>query len=342
MKKYRCTNCDYKWEAQDEPFECPKCHSANIESGNGGGSFGDALKKFWWVIVAAIAVAVVAVLLLIPKNSTSVHVDANLEDGVMTVKLAGKHAGEYIIRLNNGERSFATSPEATEAVFTDLIGDYVLDLVYVGTGEAPKIREYEKNYTFANRIAADQSLDNTEGITVDDIDSKMGRVTNKPEIKKVTPHPARINKGETYKITVQLGKHGCTEQEAEFSLDSIHWQKSNEFTNLQPGKYYIYARKTGDPTLCMKTQFLLKEPGISKCLSAADVNGYISRYADYESKAYDELLKYVSNNTPVNGVAGVKNVQQMMMDCSGAVKYQVVSVQCNGNKIESLTITAVK
>lgn len=344
MKKYRCTNCDYKWEAQDEPFECPKCHSANIESGKGGGSFGDALKKFWWVIVAAIAVAVVAVLLLMPKNSTSVHVDANLEDGVMTVKLAGKHAGEYVITLNNGERRFATSQDSTTAVFTNLVGEYVIDLIYTGTGEAPKVKNFERKYVFNSRMETELE-DDADNLSIEDLDQTMGRTTNNPEIRRVIPSPSRISKGESYKITIELSKHGCTAAEAEFSLDNKTWQKSPVFTGLKPGSYDVYARNASNTALTHSTSIMLDEPGAGKCLTTDEVNKLLEGIANYDDKAQVELKKYVTNSTPVKGADAddfITTAQGLISATSGDLKYRVTTVECNGKKIESLTVTRIK
>ncbi len=343
MKKYRCTNCDYKWEAQDEPFECPKCHSANIESGSGGGSMGDAMKKYWWVIVAALVVAALAVFLLMPKNSTGVHVDANTEDGMMTVKLTGKHAGEYVIMLNNGEKRFATSPDSTVAVFTDLVGEYVLDLIYTGTGETPKVRDYEKKYVFPNKMEATIE-DESENPSIENLDETLGRTTNKPEIRRVIPTPSRISKGESYKITVELSKQGCTVAEAEFSLDNSTWQKSPVFTGLEPGNYVIYARNASNTKLTHSTSILLDEPGAGKCLSESDVNKLLEGIANYDDKAQIELKKYVTNSTPVKGAEAdfITTAQGLISETSGELKYRVTAVQCNGKKIESLTVTKIK
>lgn len=336
MKKYRCTNCDYRWEAQDEPFECPKCHSASIESGGGGGSFVDAMKKFWWLIVCGVAVAAVAVFLMIPRTSTRVSVNADTENGTMTVKLSGKHAGEYVIMLNDGERRFATSPDSTEVFWDNLTGEYTLSLVYMGTGEAPKVHEFESHYTFASmfeRIA--EEMEEETGVNQEVDNSKVGRLSDKPSISTVK----LVAQGGEYTATVVLGNHGCTVQEAEFSIDGQEWVKSNVFRNLKPGEYRFYARNASNPALTHDVAYNLEQPVDNRCISAADVNSFLTKMENKMeySKVRDALYKKISRGTKVEGNPDIADLQDLVNDPERS-SWTVTAVNCVNGKVVSLTI----
>lgn len=347
MKKYRCTNCDYKWEAQDEPFECPKCHSANIESGTGGGSFGDAIKKYWWVIVAALAVAVVAVFLLLPKNSTRVTVKANYDERSLTVKLSGKHAGEYQIMLNNGERVFTTSEGNTEHTFTNLIGEYTLDVLYMGTGETPKLHSFDKVYTFDNPfdMSGKESDGEEGGSGVVDYEKTVGRVSPYPEIRQTKPTPGRIAQGETYKVKIVLGAQGCPEEECEFSMDNKTWQKSSTFSDLQPGSYTFYARSIANPNYMSESDCILEPPTLG-CPKIDDLNVLLQKASAQNSeadKAIKKLRSYIDDNTTVKGLESENIIKatELFRELEDH-QFKATNIECSGKKIMSITVIKIK
>ena len=347
MKKYRCTICDYRWEAQDEPFECPKCHSANIESGTGGGSIGDAMKKFWWVIVAALAVAALAVFLLLPKNSTGVTVKANYDERSLTVKLSGKHAGEYQIVLNNGEQVFNTSEELTEHTFTNLIGEYTLDILYMGVGETPKLRSFDKVYTFDNPFEKNDKGDEGEGNSggVVDYEKTIGRVSPYPEIRQTKPIPNRIAQGETYKVKVILGAQGCPEEECEFSMDKKTWQKSSTFSDLQPGSYTFYARSIAKPTYISESDCILEPPTLG-CPKIDDLNALLQKASAQNSeadKAIEKLRSYIDDNTTVKGLESdnFTKATELFRELEDH-QFKATDIECSGKKIMSITVIKIK
>lgn len=353
MKKYKCSVCGNQWEAMETPFECPKCHSASISGGSANSGFAGAIKKFWWVFVAILVVAIAAVFAITPNNKTHVNVTADTENGALTVKLSGKHAGEYLITINYGEQQFRTSPDATEHTFNNLHGECLLELLYIGTGDAPKINDYEKNFTFKEMVDERVVVSNTDDrgmVNVGNIGQSLGKLTNSPEIEKATPMPSRINKGEKYVVTIKLGSHGCSVKEAEFSMDNINWQKEPVFKNLDPGIYVFYARNAENPDLVDERRITLQAPAATtKSMTAAEINtllGTIVKGGKEGDDARKTLLDNINAATPVHCEqdSKIKNLRSLVSDVfthRKEYRYRVESVNSNGKTIESLTVSRV-
>ena len=144
MKNYKCNSCGNEWEANDAPFECPKCRESynSISEIATRPTIWATLKKYWWVIAGA-ALLAIGVLLVLPSSTTQVSVDADQDMHRMEVTLHGKHAKEYMVILKQGgniAQSGLTS-ENNPVIFNDLMGKYILEVMYVGQGETPKIRD---------------------------------------------------------------------------------------------------------------------------------------------------------------------------------------------------------
>ncbi len=335
MKQYRCNNCDHQWESQDVPFECPKCHSASIVEVGGKPSFADTIKKYWWIIACAVAAALL-VILIMPKNATRVKVNADTEIGRMVIKIKGKHASEYLVMLKQNDNidKQAYSKDGNPVIFNDLRGDYVLELMYTGQGEAPKVRKYQKEYSF-NMAATEEAIVN------DDIDTDLTiSSTPRPEIVKLEPTPKRIAEGETYTVTIKLSPYGCSEAESEFSMDGENWQDKPSFSNLTSGDYKFYARNKKMPDLMSNAEVFLQEAHSKECLSVEKANALLPSIAKSDDKAIDTFYKYVSRNTEVKGVEEIRSAYGLIVAIreDEQVNYIITSIDCSNGKVNSITI----
>lgn len=335
MKQYKCNNCEHQWESQDEPFECPKCHSASIVEVGGKASLAETLKKYWWIIACALAAALL-VILIMPKNATRVKVDADSDIGRMVITLKGKHASEYLVMLkqNDNVDKQAYTKDGNPVIFNDLQGDYVLELMYTGQGNAPKVRKYTKEYTF--------SISTTEEVTEVLGDGTIVDVptTPKPEIVKLEPSPKRIAEGGTYTVTIKLSPYGCPEAEAEFSMDGQNWQDKPTFSNLASGDYKFYARSKSMPDLVSDAELYLQEAHSKECLSVEKANALLSGIAKSDENAINSFYKYASRNTTVKGVDELSSVYGLVVAIreDEQVNYTITNIDCNNGKVNSITI----
>lgn len=341
MRKYRCTNCDYKWESRDVPFECPKCHSAGIVDEKSEGGIAAALKKYWWILASAIAIACLIVILL-PKNSTRVSVKTNEEEGTMTVKLSGKHAEMYTVQLMQDgivQDQFETKDGNVEHTFSQLVGEYYLELMYMGTEENVKIRKFKNRYFFIDRL---ENIDNSTIVDDNGDVTIAGRTTDRPEISQIVPTPARIKDGEKYKIEVKLKAHGCTVEEAEFSLNNVDWQRSAQFNDLSSGSHKMYARNAKKNELTCQMDFYLDEAAPKARITEAKANELLGRIASSEgadAKARDEWNKNFPNATPVLGGDGVETTQGLRMAVADGETYRITNIEIKNGRVISVTVS---
>lgn len=348
MKTYKCTNCEHTFESEEMPFECPKCHSAAITKLGGDKNPGSAFKKYWWIIVAAIVAAII-LFVAMPNGATRVKVKANSETGRMEVTVKGKHASEYkvVLRQNGIPEHEDSTTFSNTVIFNDLLGDYKLEVTYMGSGNVPKIRKFKTDYSF-DRISV--AVNNVEDNPVDTniiegVDVKPGTTipkTDNPEIIRVNVSPKRVKKGDTYTITVQLSPHGCSVDNARFSLDGIKWQESNVFAGLAPGTYKVFAQNKDKEDLVRHTEITLQEGYSDSCPSVDEINVLLPKIANDDYNARRRLLDLLGRETKVNGAGGVfPTVSQWINQCIAVdddVKHQVVAIDCAGGKVNSITI----
>ena len=340
MKQYRCTNCENSWEAMDDPFECPKCHSANIMEVNRKPSFIDSLKRYWWILACA-AVVVFLFLLLMPKDATRVIVKSYDDIGRMEVTLKGKHSNEYLVVLkqNGSIEQQAFTEDSNPVIFMDLRGDYILELLYQGKGVMPRVRKYTKEYSFYSES------DNyrNEQVIYDGIDSIEVEKTVKPEIVKLIPSPSRIAIGGSYSVTIVLSPYGCPVAEAQFSMDGQNWQNSPKFSNLKPGGHKFMARNKKMNDLISEKSFVLEDAVQSKeCLSVEKANSLLPGIAKGDNRSKKEFIKYAPIMTPVKGDDVIVTLYRLLLilEEDEEVNYFITDIECSNGLVESITIKA--
>lgn len=326
MKKYICNNqeCGNVWESMEEPFECPKCHGADITCADKEPSFVSLLKKWWWAAAAVVAL-VLLVVLFVPHGGTRVSVKADTEMHTLSVELSGDGAAEYAVVLKrNGvilTQSNPTSDATTTHTFNDLFGEIELEIVWMGSGNAPRIGKYDRFFDFGEEPTGDPSTD--EGSRV------------KVEIETLTSSPNLIAKaGDTYSVQVILSKSSTAD--VEYSMGNDKWVDNNVFTNLKPGTYIFYARNKKEHSYFDKMEFTLK-PAAPK-ITVEQLNLLLRKVKDMDDDAFDAISKY--NSIPVIGVEKISTVSELVAAFNNqSAKYTVVSIQYNDNGgIKSITV----
>lgn len=340
MKQYRCANCENSWEAMDEPFECPQCHSADIMEVNRKPSFTESIKRYWWILASAVVVVFLFIILM-PKDATCVIVKAYEDIGRMEVVLKGKHSNEYLVVLkqNGSIEQQAFTADSNQVIFMDLRGDYVLELVYQGKGVMPRVRKYKKEYSFYSEGG---NYGNEQVIYVGK-DSIEVEKTVKPEIIKLIPSPSRIAIGGSYSVTIVLSPYGCSVAEAEFSMDGQNWQNSPKFSNLKPGGHKFMARNKKMNDLISEKSFVLEDAVQSKeCLSIEKANSLLPGIAKGDSRSKNEFIKYAPIMTPVKGDDAIPTVYRLLLVLreDEAVDYFITDIECSNGLVESITIKA--
>lgn len=324
MKKYICNNKDCRnvWESIEEPFECPKCHSANISPAEKESALVSILKKWWWAAVVAIAV-VGLIILLIPKDIIRVSTDADKDMHILRVELNGDGASQYAVVLKRNNIILQqTNPEGegSEAnyTFNNLYGDVSLEFLWLGSGSAPKLGNYTSLFHFAEE-------------TYGNSDNDEPKV--KVEIESLNTTPNLIsNPGDKYTVLVILSKQSTSD--VEFSMDNKKWVQSNTFNGLAPGSYTFYARNRSENTYCDKRDCTLKS--VAPKITAEQINALLRKVADYDDAAADKLSPY--NSIPVIGVKNVPDFGQLVTNVSNGSSITVVSIQTNGDgSIKSFT-----
>lgn len=349
MKSYKCTNCGNTWESQEMPFECPKCHSAAITQLGGDNNMMSTLKKYWWIIAAAVVAAVILIVAL-PNGATRVKVKTDTETGRMEVTLKGKHASEYrVILEQNGyvEREDSTDNN-NPVVFFDLYGEYTLKISYKGTGNVPRIRKFKTEYSFdrvSNDVPSNSEADTSGFVPGIDVINDEVPKTDRPEFKDLSITPKRIKKGETYTITVLLSPHGPGLDMVQFSLDGVKYQESNVFAGLTPGNYTIYAKNKKIENLISSTEIALEEPFAGKCPSVKEINDLLPKIYEGDNNARTKLMSKLGRDTKLidaktNGISvysTVSNWINQSVEVDG-VEHEVISIDCDDGKVNSVTI----
>ena len=323
MKKYKCCDCGKIWEAAEEPFECPDCHSANIVEVISGGKLTLTLKKYWWIIAVAIVLAVVLFLLSPSKGSTNVTTKQDKKYHTLTVELSGDYTSQYALVLKQDGvimHQHILNDGNAEHTFTDLCGTYTLDVTWLGKGDAPQTNNYNNEFDFGDWC--NETL-------IDDVNILKLR----PEIKEIKSTPRRIiKKGDTY--TVQVILHPGGVDDVEYAVDNGQWQNNNTFRNLKPGKHTYYVRNANQHAYIDSIQRPLEE-ATKGDITTEKLNGLLNQLSNGDDNAKREILKYFSGSTQVQGAENIGTIQELITDIIvNESSYTVIEIAKDGNQIK--------
>ena len=221
-----------------------------------------------------------------------------------------------------------------------------------GTVMGMKIDLYSENYAMFGAISADSSLfigqiiralqKDTLSFTfrnpkiyhsVTEIDTEIDEETDDspqvPQITAINRQPDRLNR-EVRAYTVTIVTVGNAEN-VEFSMDGNNWQRSAEFSNVACGRQSFYARNRRDRTLQDQRDMTFECFVDVPLPTVAQLNELLKQLADCDDDASDELRKF-GRNLPVQGVADVSNIEQLIRNaCVNGTTYTVQRVETDNN-----------
>ncbi|MDR1372930.1 MAG: zinc ribbon domain-containing protein [Dysgonamonadaceae bacterium] len=314
MAKYKCLDCDHKWTADDEPFECPNCHEANFVK------VGMKIPSFiWWIVVGIVALIILIALFSSGGGGTTVTTDADNSRGKLTVKIDGNHSAEYRIVLRKDGVEYGKKEEKAEAVFPDLDGTYTLDVQFIGKGSLPEINKYQRTFIF----------------------TKPPKAPVAPQITGVLFNPPKLTKKiKVYTVTVNTDNSVLPANETEFSADGANWQSSNAFNNIQAGTYTFYARNIHDKSLTDQKSIMLDPFVPTPPPTAGEQTSLLAKTASRDLSAHDDLIAKLGGSIPVKGNSKISDVDALAHEAYiSGTSFTVTNVDTDSDgEVVSITI----
>lgn len=319
MNKYKCLNpiCNHVWSSDEEPFECPNCHSTDFEKISVTGIY-SFVKRWWWI--GTILIILIFVMSLCSGGSdTTISAKPDYTLCRLSVEIKGKYNDDYRIVLRKDGIIFGDKSKKDKALFTDLEGTYYLDVQFIGNGKLPRINNYKHSYSFSKPLKAPVS----------------------PQITKVEQRPLRLTKqNRVYAVTIITETQNVPLSETEFSIDGVTWQKSNVFNNIASGTYSFYVRNTRAKSLIDEKQITLDPFVPAPPPSLIELNSLLQAISSGDQNAMDEFKRILGNKMRVVGANLIIDVQSLANEAFiNGTNFSVVKIDTDSDgEITSITV----
>jgi len=184
--------------------------------------------------------------------------------------------------------------------------------------------------------------------TIETFDGRVDSITLNgtpqiPEIIEINKSPDRLTKEvNTYTVTLITDSEKVKLDDTEFSMDEKNWQKTGEFKDIKGGNYIFYARNKQDKSLLYETKQYLDSiiAGNDPPPTAAQLNNYIIKIADYDDKAIDSMRNCLGNACKVKGAENIRDVQQLITDISTkSAIYSVTDIETKSGIVTSISVS---